>query len=196
MDLQQRVLLAVEDGDVSVLKELVASEEKLLKLLSWTDHDGDMIVHVLARCGNNDAISLLLAQPPLSEMHGINARRSGFLNATNSLQETPMLIALGAGNFTTASLLLQSGADPWLQNYNRESSFYMACYTGAIEVVTRILQSKSCSPVLIKAASADGLSGMDCARTRGYPDVVDAIKEHLSAEAKRKLKEAAERAAQ
>lgn len=100
-----------------------------------------------------------------------------------------MLIALGSGNFSTASLLLLAGADPWLQNYNRESSFYMACYCGASEVVTKILQSKSCSLPRVRAASGDGLTGLACARTRGHTDVVDAIQAYLDTETKKKHKE-------
>jgi hypothetical protein len=188
--IQQRVLLAVEDGDVTVLKELCTVEDRVLKLLAWTDSsDGDTFAHLLARCGNNDALMLLLGQTPLSEMHGTNVRRSAFLNATNQLQETPMLIALGSGNFSTASLLLLAGADPWLQNYNRESSFYMACYCGASELVTKILQSKTCSLPRVRAASGDGLTGLACARTRGHLDIVDAIQAYLDAEGRKKLKE-------
>ncbi len=183
MNIQQRALLAIADLDISVLKQLVASEEQLLSLLAWSDpHDGERVLHVIARAGNTDAAKLLLAQSPLSETHGTNPRRSAFLNAANSMLETPLHTALSMSSFATANVILQAGADPWLQNYNRETAFFMACYTGAIDFVTRTLQMKSCSLALVRSPSSDGLSPVDVATARGHKPIVDALQSYIASE--------------
>jgi len=63
---------------------------------------GDSLIHLAARCGDVPALCLILEQSdPLTEQ----------VNATNDLGQTPLLVSLIAGKFTTAMTLLNHGAD-------------------------------------------------------------------------------------
>ncbi len=176
----QRVLMAIGDLDTTVLQELMPSEERVQALLNHCDKtDGESVLHVIARAGNNEALRILLSHQLLSDTHGHNARRAAFLNAANMLMESPLHTSLGSANFTTAQLIVSAGADPFLQNYNRETGFFLACYTGCKDLVSYILHSKDCTPTLVRAPSGDGLSALDIANARGQLAVVELLQAYL-----------------
>ncbi len=181
-----RILKAVENDDKNIINEIgkmgATAFTELIHHRTATDKDS--ILHVAARCENLDIVRVLLRRV---KDHPQELSRD-FLDASNQYKETAFHIAFTCDlsiALQMSNLLIDAGSNPWIKNHNDETPFFLACSNGVIDSVTRILQlsKSSMSPdalqALIEGQSAEGLSALSIATTRGHSAIVSALQSYM-----------------
>ncbi len=131
----ERILLAIKDGDSTLVRRVIARGEIGELLDIRTDFD-DTLLHICALHGNLEAASMICqAMIPTGQ-------QAKFVNHRSAEGETALHTALTTNNVQVANLLLHCGADPFQQNAYHESSFYLACYSGYLDFVKIILRTR------------------------------------------------------
>ncbi len=130
----ERLLLALKDGDSTLLRAAIAKGD-ILDLLAIRTAADETLLHICALHGNVEAATILCqAMIPTGQPTYINLRTID--------NEAAMHTALTTNNIPVANLLLLCGADPFQVNAYAETSFYLACYSGYLEFVKVILRTR------------------------------------------------------
>jgi len=127
----------------------------------------DTILHLAARFGHVDILSLLIQKSPAP-------RRMAFIETLNYSRETALYRACCSGHVECVRVLMQSGAS-MQPNYFGETPFYTAAYNGHTTVVQYLLSLPNCPSM---QGNADNLLPDVVADTRGHVALARLIREH------------------
>ncbi|XP_070782008.1 ankyrin repeat and SOCS box protein 2-like [Enoplosus armatus] len=121
---EEPLFKAIHDGDVSRVKSLVMCPGTNLMLPS---KPGWLAIHQAAWYGQDTCLRVLLSAQP------------GMINKRTARGESALLVAVSKEQLQCIQVLLESGADPDIPNYDRETTLYKACEKNSPAMVAMLL---------------------------------------------------------
>nr|XP_046229530.1 ankyrin repeat and SOCS box protein 2-like isoform X2 [Scatophagus argus] len=121
---EEPLFQAIRVGDVSRVKMLATRPGTNLMLPS---KPGWLATHQAAWYGQDKCLKVLLSVQP------------GMVNKRTEHGESPLLIAVNKEQLRCVQMLLESGADPDIPNYDRETPLYKACEKNSAALVAVLL---------------------------------------------------------
>jgi ankyrin repeat protein len=127
----KKVCVAVKKGQNVIIRRFLATQ--LVAILLVRSAANDTVLHLAARNGNDELVSLILEKVPSTQL-------AEFLNLGNYSRETALHLASFSGHLEVVKALLSRGAtlNP---NYFGETPFYAAAYNGHLPVISLSLLS-------------------------------------------------------
>lgn len=155
------VFEAAAFGDLDRLSELFAIEPELVDA---TSGDGFTPLHLAAFFGQTDAVRLLLARGAAPDERG-----HGWMTGT------PLSAAAAGGHTAILLMLLETGADPNVQQAQGFTPLHSAAQNGDLEAVRALLEAGA-DPAVV---SEEGVTAMELAEQAGDLVTVETLRDAL-----------------
>lgn len=156
-ELLSELILAAEEGDVGVVKSIIAKDGSVINL---SDDFWRYPLGVACEFGRVECAALLIKS-------GAKVNLRFF--------STPLHYAAKNGNLEMVRLLLEHGADVNATDVNRCSPIYLASYAGHAQIVKFLLEHGAD----VNATNKNGDTSLYIAKTRGHNKVVDLLERFL-----------------
>jgi len=147
-DTYDDLMKAIKTGDLNGVVELLRKGVDV----DTTDPEGNTLLMIAARDGNEPLAELLLSQRPK-------------VNARNSVGDTPLRLAAFGGHLNIVKKLVAGGARVNTPGWN---AFLYAAFNGHLEVVRYLLQAGA----EINAVSENGSTALMVAARNGHTELV------------------------
>jgi ankyrin repeat protein len=151
------ISLAVMNGHIGVVKELLEGQHKDSKGDGQSDYNSNLL-HEVVRIGSETILQMLL--------------ESGFpCDTVNTEADMPIHVAAREGHSTVINVLIESGTDVNARNGYGRTPLILAAENGKAAACEALLEARA----EIDAKNSDDETALFRASTRGFPEIVEKL---------------------
>lgn len=155
-DAQRELIEAAANGDLTRIAMVL--DNKTIDVNAGSEHDNQPALHVAARRGHNEAVSMLIE-------HGAD------VNAQGDFKNTALHLACFNGQHDVVDMLLRAGADTELQNNAGWTPIFWPCTKSNTDILVKLLLAGAD----LNATSPEGWTPLHKACEYGLVHIVEAL---------------------